>query len=211
MGKSIHERMATIKVELSKLKFEKSGHNKHLNFKYHELQDFLQHVTKLNKEHGVNEAISMTNDLATITLTSTEEPHDSYQVTVPFVMADMQPKNDVIQKLGATLTYIRRYLYVQAYAITEGDAVDAQDLNAIEKEKDTVYTNNKKDVENIIKGYNLGKDMTNKFMEYLAKKFGATTWNDATITDYGKALSIVSQLKDKYDERMKEEEGGLPV
>jgi hypothetical protein len=24
-------------------------------------------------------------------------------------------------------------------------------------------------------------------------------------------LSIVSQLKDKYDERMKEEEGGLPV
>jgi len=125
--KSIYERMNQIKRELSESDIPKSGKNKHLNFSYHELQDFLGKVTSLNYKHGVHEHISMNNELATLTLTNIENTDDKIEISVPFVMADMQPKNDSIQKLGATLTYLRRYLYLQGYAIMEREIVDAQD------------------------------------------------------------------------------------
>ena len=124
---NIYSKINTIKTELSKTELKKTGHNKHLNFKYHELSDFLGAITRLNQENGVHENITMNNDIATLTLTNVDKPSEQVTITIPFVMADMQPKNDGIQKLGASLTYLRRYLYVQAYAITEHEIVDAQD------------------------------------------------------------------------------------
>ena len=128
---NIYQKITELKLELSQLEIKKSGLNKHLGFKYHELSDFLGVVSQLNAKHGIAEHISITNDTATLTLTNTDEPSESIAVSVPTVFADMQPKNDSIQKLGATLTYLRRYLYVQAYGITEHDVVDAQNLKEV--------------------------------------------------------------------------------
>ena len=125
---NIYEKVNKIKKELSETEIKKSGHNKHLNFKYHELSDFLGVINTLNEKHGVNEHISVGIETSTLTLTNTEKPEETIVTSVPTVMADMQPKNDSIQKLGATLTYLRRYLYLQAYSITEHEIVDAQDL-----------------------------------------------------------------------------------
>jgi hypothetical protein len=85
----------------------------------------------------VAEHISIDNQQATLTLTNVDEPSEQIKVSVPFVMADMQVKNDTIQKLGATLTYLRRYLYVQAYAITEHDVIDAQNLKEVKVDNDS--------------------------------------------------------------------------
>lgn len=128
---NIHQKITELKLELSGLEIKKSGHNKHLGFKYHELADFLGAISQLNAKHGISENISINKDLATLTLTNVDEPTDKIEVSVPYVQADMQPKNDSIQKLGATLTYLRRYLYVQAYAITEHDVVDALNLKEV--------------------------------------------------------------------------------
>ena len=125
---SIYSKITDLKHELSGLEIKKSGHNKHLGFRYHELGDFLGVVAELNKKYGITEIISITPSTADLTLVNAEAPEERFVVSVPFVMADMQPKNDSIQKLGATLTYLRRYLYVQAYAITEHDVIDALNL-----------------------------------------------------------------------------------
>jgi len=100
------------------------------------LSDFLGIIAHLNVKYGVAEHISINNEQATLTLTNTDDPSEQIQVSVPFVMADMQTKNDSIQKLGATLTYLRRYLYVQAYAITEHDVIDAQNLKEVKVDND---------------------------------------------------------------------------
>lgn len=128
---NIYEKVTELKLELSQLEIKKSGQNKHLGFKYHELGDFLGIIASLNQKYGIAESVSVGKEVSTLTLTNISEPSESITVSVPTVFADMQPKNDSIQKLGATLTYLRRYLYVQAYAITEHDVVDAQNLKEV--------------------------------------------------------------------------------
>lgn len=128
---NIYKKITDLKLELSQLEVKKSGQNKHLGFKYHELGDFLGVIAQLNTKYGIAEFVSVGKEVSSLTLTNTEEPSESIVVRVPTVFADMQPKNDSIQKLGATLTYLRRYLYIQAYAITEHDVVDAQNLKEV--------------------------------------------------------------------------------
>lgn len=134
---NIYQKINELKRDFSTIEVKKSGKNAHLGFKYHELGDFLGIIATLNVKYGVAEHISIDNQQATLTLTNTDEPSEQIQVSVPFVMADMQVKNDAIQKLGATLTYLRRYLYVQAYAITEHDVIDAQNLQEVKVDSDT--------------------------------------------------------------------------
>lgn len=133
---NIYQKINELKKEFSTIEVKKSGKNAHLGFKYHELSDFLGIIAHLNVKYGVAEHISINNEQATLTLTNTDDPSEQIQVSVPFVMADMQTKNDSIQKLGATLTYLRRYLYVQAYAITEHDVIDAQNLKEVKVDND---------------------------------------------------------------------------
>ena len=125
---NLYQKITDLKLELASIEIKKSGQNKHLGFRYHELGDFLGVIAELNKKHGIAELISVTGNSATLTLFNTDKPEEYHIVSVPYVQADMQPKNDSIQKLGATLTYLRRYLYVQAYAITEHDVIDALNL-----------------------------------------------------------------------------------
>ena len=134
---NIYKKINELKKEFSTIEVKKSGKNAHLGFKYHELSDFLGIIAHLNVKYGVAEHISIDNQQATLTLTNVDEPSEQIKVSVPFVMADMQVKNDTIQKLGATLTYLRRYLYVQAYAITEHDVIDAQNLKEVKVDNDS--------------------------------------------------------------------------
>jgi len=134
---NIYKKITDLKQEFSTIEVKKSGKNAHLGFRYHELSDFLGIISQLNQKFGIAEHISVTNETATLTLTNVDKPEEAIVVAVPFVMADMQAKNDSIQKLGATLTYLRRYLYVQAYAITEHDVIDAQNLKEVKVDNET--------------------------------------------------------------------------
>lgn len=131
--KTIHARMAAIKEELSKMEFKKSGVNKFAGFKYHELSDFMGAINSLNLKHGVNDSIRISTDEAGLVLTNVENDEDVYRVSVPYVNAEMlgkggAPSNtDAIQRLGSTITYLRRYLYMTAYNIQENDGVDSQE------------------------------------------------------------------------------------
>ena len=174
---TIHQKLATIKKELANTAIPKSGLNRHLNFKYHELADFLGVITRLNAEHGINEVISVNNELATLTLYDTEGD-GRIDVTVPFVMADMQPKNDAVQKLGATLTYLRRYLYVQAYAITEHDSIDAMPLKEDAPAKPKVTTNDpaKKLYAHVLDVFGGVKETADKTLaEFIKENYGQTS------------------------------------
>lgn len=130
--KSIHARMALIKSELSKCKIPKSGHNKYAGFKYHELQDFMPFINELNAKHGVNTFPKFLEKqgICVLKLINADNAGDSYEIIIPLVHAEMLAKGgapsnvDAIQRMGSTITYNRRYLYMSAYDIVESDSVD---------------------------------------------------------------------------------------
>lgn len=132
--KNIYQRLAEIKAELSRKEIKKSGHNKYGGYHYHELGDFLHHIAELNKKHGVDDTFEIKNEgqSAVLTLTNVDEPKDKKIIAIPFVEAEMLGKGgaksttDAIQRMGATLTYNRRYLYMIAYDIAENDMVDKE-------------------------------------------------------------------------------------
>ena len=162
---SIHKKVALIKKELASTTIPKTGMNRHLNFKYHELADFLPHVIRLNEAHGINDVITMDTTTATLTLYN-NDGDDTIQYSIPFVMADMQAKNDAIQKLGAAITYIRRYLYTIAYGITENDAVDAQPP----KPKADPKLDAKKLYAHALEHFGNDKELTEKALKEFLKK-----------------------------------------
>lgn len=143
-NKPIQLRLSLAKEGLSNVKFPKSGENKYLNFKYHELQDFLPYITKANAEHGICDVFTFNPEHAKLKLMSTDNASDSIDFIVPFVESKMLGKGgstsnvDPVQRLGATLTYLRRYLYIIAYNISEGDVLDAQDTRGEKKAKPTM-------------------------------------------------------------------------
>jgi len=142
---TVHGRMAVIKHELGKLEIKKSGHNKFVGFKYHELNDFIHVINELNFKHGINDhvLIDSENNICSITLTNTDNSEDSYTTAVPYKEAEMlasggkDSKVDAIQRMGSTITYNRRYLYMTAYNIQESDGVDGQEQTAKAPKKET--------------------------------------------------------------------------
>lgn len=131
--KSVFQRLADVKKELSKMEIKKSGNNKYAGFRYHELSDFLPFISELNAKHGIDDNITFDkeNNIASITVINTEDVADRKTITVPYVEAEMLGKGgakssvDAVQRLGSTITYLRRYLYMTMYNITEQDALDA--------------------------------------------------------------------------------------
>ena len=141
---TIHGRMAKIKKELGETKIPKSGHNKYGGFKYHELSDFISIINNLNEKHGVNDFVEIyeVEKECRLTLVNIDNSEDRIVVRTPFREAEMLAKGgapsnvDAIQRMGSTITYNRRYLYMTAYNIQENDSVDSdKDLTPKDEKK----------------------------------------------------------------------------
>ena len=127
---NLNEIIIKIRVELQNSKIKKSGKNKFAGFQYYELSDFLPKLNELMLENGVNDNFTIKNDLATLILIKGDERQE---YSIPFVMFDtplsksgkesMQP----IQYLGALNTYYKRYCYLNAFGITDGEVIDSMD------------------------------------------------------------------------------------
>lgn len=161
--KTLNESIIDIRVELQKKNLKKSGENKYAGFDYFELADFLPTLNELMQKERINDVFSIQNDVAQLTLIKGEEKQ---VYTIPFVIFDTPltyKKNKSgeymldsngnyiqvasmqdIQYLGALNTYYKRYLYLNAFGITDGDVIDSMnndDLKAKKKEEKQDTTN----------------------------------------------------------------------
>jgi hypothetical protein len=119
----VYKKLVAVRSELQAMTLTKSGHNKFAGYKYFELGDFLPSIQMLFNKHGLCDAISFTQDLATMVIYDTD---DGSTVTFTSPMGSAQLKGcHEVQNIGAVETYQRRYLYVTALAIVEHDALDA--------------------------------------------------------------------------------------
>ncbi len=170
---NLNESIMKIRVELQNARLKKSGKNKFAGFDYFELSDFLPKLNELMLEEKMNDRFYIKENLATLELQKGEEINT---YTMPFVLFET-PKNrredrdtgevyevksmQDIQYLGALNTYYKRYLYLNAFGITDGEVIDSMDNN-----KMTGTKKEKKATESQLKLINrLDSEIKNKIMD----------------------------------------------
>lgn len=133
---NIFEKLGLARVNLQNKSLKKSGLNKFANFQYYELSDFLAAINEINKELKILTIFNITAEKATLTIINAEKSDEQIVFETYLKEAEMKGAN-VIQALGATHTYMKRYLYLNAYEIVENDVIDAQPQ---QQHKDEIIT-----------------------------------------------------------------------
>jgi hypothetical protein len=120
---NVYKKLQLARVLLQNTKLNKSGKNKFAGYEYFELGDFIPAIQSICEDVGLCGVVSYTSDLATLTIYNTEGT-DKVEFTSPMSRAELKGCHEV-QNLGAVQTYLRRYLWTNAFEIVEHDALDA--------------------------------------------------------------------------------------
>lgn len=158
-NKTLNESIIDIRVKLQNSKIKKSGKNKSTGFEYFELADFLPILNELMLDEKVNDRFYIKDNYASLEL---QKGNETNTYTMPFVLFDtpLNFKKDKngnfvkdcngnylkvksmqdIQYLGALNTYYKRYLYLNAFGITDGEIIDSMDNSELEDNKKVVKT-----------------------------------------------------------------------
>lgn len=121
----VYAKLQKCRVELQNMELKKSGHNKFAGYRYFELGDFLPAVNTLFDIYGLAYSLQFDREMATMFIIDVDTG-SSIKFTCPMEQAILKGCMPV-QNLGASITYITRYLLVMALAISEHDAVDASE------------------------------------------------------------------------------------
>ena len=142
--KNLNESIINIRVKLQNAGLKKSGKNKSAGCEYFELSDFLPKLNELMLEENINDNFKIEDGIAKLILIKAEEIQE---YTIPFVLFDTpcfkRENRDTgeiyevksmqdIQYLGALNTYYKRYLYLNAFGITDGEVIDSLDNNNLQ-------------------------------------------------------------------------------
>lgn len=184
---NIYEKLQNIRCEVQKESFKKSGKNKFAGYEYFELADFLPKINELMLKHKISSYISFTNELAILTLVNCENPEETIQFTSPMSTATLKGCHE-IQNLGAVQTYLRRYLYVNAFEIVEGDM-----LNGLTHKEDTMENELKSISKPVLteaqvkRAYAIGKSKgisQDQIRSYIKSKYKKDTFKEVTKEEY---------------------------
>jgi hypothetical protein len=134
---SVYKKLQQARMLLQGTKLTKSGKNKFAGYEYFELGDFLPAIQKICHEIGLCGAVSFTEHMAYLQINDVEDG-TSIMFTSPMSSAALKGCHDV-QNLGAVQTYLRRYLWTNAFEIVEHDALDAT-TGAVEPAKKSGVT-----------------------------------------------------------------------
>lgn len=142
---NIYEKIQNVKLELSKRELKKSGENKFSGFKYYELKDFMPSIIELCNKNGLFTQITFTNDEAILIIVDTDDSNavnqtndttDYRAVKYTSPMRELELKGaNAIQALGGVQTYLRRYLYMNAFDIVEADMFDSVEFEKKKRKK----------------------------------------------------------------------------
>lgn len=118
----IHQKIQNIRVELQNKQLKKTGYNKFANFYYYQLEDFIPTLNELMAKNKITSNFSIVGETAILTLIDYE---DNTSAIYQSPIADASLKGCTpVQSLGGVHTYLKRYLYQNAFEITESDLLD---------------------------------------------------------------------------------------
>ena len=133
---TLNESIIKIRVKLQNSKIKKSGKNKFAGFEYYELGDFLPKLNELMLEENINDLFTIENDEVKLVLMKGEEKQEykmPFRIFETPLTKDGKQSMQDIQYLGALNTYYKRYLYLNAFGITDGEVIDSMNSEEIKK------------------------------------------------------------------------------
>jgi hypothetical protein len=134
---SVYKKLQQARMLLQGTKLTKSGKNKFAGYEYFELGDFLPAIQKICHEIGLCGIVSFNHEMAYLQINDVEDG-TSIMFTSPMSSAALKGCHDV-QNLGAVQSYLRRYLWTNAFEIVEHDVLDAT-TGAVEVAKKPAVT-----------------------------------------------------------------------
>lgn len=186
---NIYEKMQKAKVELQKKDLKKSGENKFSKYKYYELGDFMPAINEICLDLKLFTQVNFENDNAVLTILNIEKIDEKLLYMSKMIETQLKGCNE-LQTLGGVQTYQRRYLYMNAFEISENDYyIDGNNKNDDKKdnkdleENDNAFKDDNTDIEN--------EDLDDLVTEQQAKTVCAIMIQ--------KGLNVEKQLQDNYE------------
>jgi hypothetical protein len=130
---SVHKKLMQARLALQNTELKKSGKNKFAGYQYFELGDFLPVIQTICNDVGICGTVTFYTDIAILTITDMDDTSQFIDFKCPMSTAALKGCHEV-QNLGAVQTYLRRYLWTNAFEIVEHDAIDAAKPVEIEEE-----------------------------------------------------------------------------
>jgi hypothetical protein len=122
--KNIYSKLQTVRCELQKLNLKKTGLNKFAGFHYYQLEDILPSINELCLKYGLFTQFTTTIGVEKQAILTVSSSDEGVSFSIPFCQPEIKGAN-AVQQLGGAITYLRRYLFIAAFEITESDTFDA--------------------------------------------------------------------------------------
>lgn len=128
---NIFQKLCEARRRLSNMEIKKTGKNQNMRENYMQLEDFLPQLNRINADLGLLPVISFYRDrnIAEMVIYDADSDPNGEAPTLTFTSplgTCNLPKVQETQNEGAVQTYVRRYLYMTAYEISETDALDSE-------------------------------------------------------------------------------------
>lgn len=169
---NIYDKINEVKLGISKADLKKSGYNKFSNFYYYELSDFLPKIIELCQINKLFTKLTFTLEKALLEIIDNEDINSKEEYEIPTTFVKINGCNDM-QSLGSVQTYARRYLYMNAFDITESDLMDkiSGDKERMKEEEKQFKAEIDRFKSLNLQLINIGVDTTeNTFIDYVLKK-----------------------------------------
>lgn len=123
---NVYEKLAEARLKIAEKGMKKNGKNSFAGYTYFELSDILPAVNAVNSELKLLSVFSFADKVATLCVINGEKPEEVIKFEFAYSPDGASLKGcHKVQNDGAVQTYVKRYLYQNAYEIAEGDALDS--------------------------------------------------------------------------------------
>lgn len=191
---NLNESIIKIRVELQNSKIKKSGKNKYAGFEYYELGDFLPKLNELMQKEKVNDLFTIENDEVKLTLIKGEEKQEykmPFRIFETPLTKDGKQSMQDIQYLGALNTYYKRYLYLNAFGITDGEVIDTMNSEEIQNKKQ-IYKQENKEITITEKQIELIKELDQERVKKALEYYEKENIEDLTLVQ---ASQLIAKIK----------------
>ena len=191
---NIYSKMQKARCEFQEKPLKKSGHNKFAGYRYFELGDFLPTINALLEKHNLCSNISFDNEMATLTIVNAENTDEKLVFTSPMSEANLKSCH-AVQNLGAVQTYLRRYLWVNAFEIVESDGLDA--ITGKDEHKGTSKTKANVNAAKIVKLIESKYVNEIAVQQHVKSAYGVDSYDKLNDKQAKELIEMLSQKPDK--------------
>ena len=147
---NVYEKLAEARLKIAEKGMKKNGKNSFAGYTYFELSDILPAVNAVNNELKLLSVFSFAEKVATLCVINGEKPEEVITFEFAYSPDGASLKGcHKVQNDGAVQTYVKRYLYQNAYEIAEGDVLDST-MNPNEVTKNVSKPKQKKPFSEVI-------------------------------------------------------------